>query len=55
MTALNRGDDRTNALRETLSELSGKFTNAKMQEMNYQVDALHRPVAQVAAEFLKER
>ena len=42
-------------LREALSELSGKFTNAKMQEMNYQVDALHRPVAQVAAEFLKTK
>jgi osmoprotectant transport system substrate-binding protein len=43
----------TPGLREALAELSGKFTNAKMREMNYQVDALHRPVAQVAAEFLK--
>lgn len=39
-------------LREALAELSGKLTNAKMQELNYQVDGLHRPVAQVAAEFL---
>ena len=36
-----------------LAELSGKFTNEKMREMNYQVDGLHRSVAQVAAEFLK--
>lgn len=43
----------TPGLREALAELSGKFNNAKMQEMNYQVDGLHRPVAQVAAEFLK--
>jgi glycine betaine/choline ABC-type transport system substrate-binding protein len=33
--------------------LSGKFSNEKMREMNYQVDGLHRSVAQVAAEFLK--
>jgi len=25
-----------------------------MQQLNYQVDGEHRPVAQVAAEFLKE-
>jgi osmoprotectant transport system substrate-binding protein len=41
-------------LREALLELSGKFTNQGMQNLNYQVDALHRSVAQVAAEFLKE-
>lgn len=44
----------TPGLREALSELSGKFDNATMQELNYQVDGLHRPVAQVAAEFLKQ-
>jgi len=46
--------DLAEGLREALAELSGKFTNAKMQEMNYQVDGEHRPVAEVAAEFLKK-
>ena len=44
---------KTPGLREALAELSGKFTNSKMQALNYQVDGLHRPVAEVAAEFLK--
>ena len=44
---------RTPGLREALIELSGKFTNSKMQALNYQVDGLHRPVAEVAAEFLR--
>jgi osmoprotectant transport system substrate-binding protein len=44
----------TPGLREALAELSGKFTNQKMQNLNFQVDAQHRPVAQVAAEFLKQ-
>jgi len=43
----------TPGLREALLELSGKFTNATMQTMNYQVDGEHRPVADVAGEFLK--
>lgn len=41
-------------VREVLAELSGKFTNRIMQDLNYQVDALHRPVAEVAAGFLKQ-
>jgi osmoprotectant transport system substrate-binding protein len=41
-------------MREALQELSGKFTNQTMQQLNYQVDGEHRPVSQVAAEFLKE-
>jgi glycine betaine/choline ABC-type transport system substrate-binding protein len=41
-------------LREVLLELSGKFTNQEMQSLNYQVDVLHRPVAEVAAEFLQK-
>lgn len=44
----------TPGLREALAELSGKFTNRQMQNLNFQVDAQHRPVAQVAAEFLKQ-
>ena len=41
-------------LREALIELSGKFTNAVMQGLNYQVDGEHRAVAEVAANFLKK-
>lgn len=41
-------------LREALEELSGKFTDPKMQEMNNRVDGEHEPAAQVAAEFLKQ-
>lgn len=44
----------TPGMREALHELSGKFTNQSMQQLNYQVDGEHRPVSQVAAEFLKE-
>jgi glycine betaine/choline ABC-type transport system substrate-binding protein len=41
-------------LREALQELSGKFTNQKMQNLNYQVDVQHRSTARVAADFLKQ-
>jgi osmoprotectant transport system substrate-binding protein len=41
-------------LREALLELSGKFTNQKMQDLNYQVDGQHRAMPEVAAEFLKQ-
>jgi glycine betaine/choline ABC-type transport system substrate-binding protein len=44
----------TPGMREALAELSGKFTNQTMQQLNYQVDGEHRAVSQVAAEFLKE-
>ncbi|MCU1340069.1 MAG: Substrate-binding region of ABC-type glycine betaine transport system [Bryobacterales bacterium] len=44
----------TPGMREALQELSGKFTNQAMQQLNYQVDGEHRPVSQVAAEFLKQ-
>jgi osmoprotectant transport system substrate-binding protein len=44
----------TPGMREALQELSGKFTNQTMQQLNYQVDGEHRPVSTVAAEFLKE-
>jgi len=40
-------------LAPALLELSNRFTNRKMQELNYQVDAQHRPAAEVAAQFLK--
>ena len=44
---------RISGLQETLAELSGKFNNAIMRELNYQVDVLHHPPAEVASEFLK--
>jgi osmoprotectant transport system substrate-binding protein len=49
-------EDRLNTvtgLRAALAELSGKFSDRKMQELNYEVDGRHRPVAEVAAEFLQ--
>jgi osmoprotectant transport system substrate-binding protein len=45
---------KTPELRAALHELSGKFTNAAMQQMNYQVDVDHRPVVEVAREFLQK-
>jgi osmoprotectant transport system substrate-binding protein len=41
-------------LEAALRELSGRFTNRAMQELNYQVDAQHLPVAQVASTFLRQ-
>jgi glycine betaine/choline ABC-type transport system substrate-binding protein len=41
-------------LQAALAELSGKFSDRKMQELNYQVDGEHQPVSQVAAGFLKQ-
>lgn len=40
-------------LRAALAELSGKFTNQRMRELNFQVDGRHHPLADVAAEFLR--
>jgi osmoprotectant transport system substrate-binding protein len=42
-------------VRAALDELSGKFTNAKMRELNYRVDVEHKAVAMVAEEFLKSQ
>ena len=39
-------------LGDALNQLSGKFTNARMQQLNYDVDVKHRAVSEVAAEFL---
>jgi len=38
---------------EALEKLSGKLTNAIMQKLNYEVDGKHRPLADVAREFLQ--
>jgi osmoprotectant transport system substrate-binding protein len=40
-------------VRTALDQLSGKFTNARMQQLNYQVDIEHRAVGAVAEQFLK--
>ena len=39
-------------LRAALLELSGGISDETMRKLNYEVDGKHRPVAQVAAEFL---
>jgi len=41
-------------LRAILSELSGKISDQQMRAMNYQVDGLHRPPRDVAADFLRK-
>jgi glycine betaine/choline ABC-type transport system substrate-binding protein len=40
-------------VRRALEELSGKFTNQKMRELNYSVDVEHKAVGLVAEGFLK--
>jgi osmoprotectant transport system substrate-binding protein len=40
-------------VRRALEELSGKFTNEKMRELNYSVDVEHKAVGGVAEGFLK--
>ena len=42
-------------MREALNELGGKLSNQTMQRLNYQVDGKHRPLAEVAREFLSSR
>lgn len=39
-------------LRESLAALSGKISTEAMRNMNYQVDGQHRPVREVAKQFL---
>ena len=39
-------------LRSAIEMISGKLTDEKMRELNYAVDGKHRPVREVAAEFL---
>jgi glycine betaine/choline ABC-type transport system substrate-binding protein len=40
-------------LRAILTELSGKISDTEMRNMNYAVDAQHRPARDVAKEFLQ--
>jgi glycine betaine/choline ABC-type transport system substrate-binding protein len=39
-------------LRSALQELSGKLSDSTMQRLNHELDGKHRPVAEVAREFL---
>ena len=41
-------------LRQALNELAGLFTDVTMRTLNYQVDGAHRPVREVAEQFLRE-
>jgi osmoprotectant transport system substrate-binding protein len=41
-------------LRKTLSQLSGKISDSAMRGLNYAVDVEHRPVRDVAREFLQK-
>ena len=41
------------SLRGIVEQLSGRLPDTVMRQLNYQVDGKHRPVAEVAAEFLK--
>ena len=41
-------------LRQALTELAGLFTDHTMRKLNYQVDGAHRPVRDVAEQFLRD-
>ena len=41
-------------LRQTLNELSGKFSDTIMRKLNHQVDGEHRAIRDVAEQFLRE-
>jgi glycine betaine/choline ABC-type transport system substrate-binding protein len=43
---------RFGGLRAALAELSGKISDAAMRKLNYEVDGKHRPLREVAQEFL---
>jgi glycine betaine/choline ABC-type transport system substrate-binding protein len=40
-------------MRQALAELAGKLTDQTMQKLNYQLDGKHRPLVEVAREFLE--
>ena len=41
-------------LQQALSELAGRFSDQTMRKLNHQVDGEHRPVRDVAEQFLRE-
>jgi osmoprotectant transport system substrate-binding protein len=43
------------AVQHALAELAGRFSDAAMRRLNYQIDGEHRSVAEVAAEFLQDQ
>jgi glycine betaine/choline ABC-type transport system substrate-binding protein len=49
-----RSLDANPPLRQALTELTGLFTDGIMRKLNYQVDGAHRPVREVAEEFLRQ-
>jgi glycine betaine/choline ABC-type transport system substrate-binding protein len=42
------------AMRQALVELAGRFSDQTMRKLNHQVDGEHRPVRDVAEQFLRE-
>jgi len=42
------------ALRQALVELAGRFTDQTMRKLNHQVDSEHRPIRDVAEQFLRD-
>jgi glycine betaine/choline ABC-type transport system substrate-binding protein len=41
------------ALKESLASLSGKISSEQMRAMNYQLDGKHRPIKEIAKNFIK--
>jgi len=42
-------------MRQALEELAGRLTDQEMQKLNYELDGKHRPLADVAREFLERK
>ena len=42
-------------MRQALEELAGRLTDQEMQKLNYELDGKHRPLADVAGEFLERK
>ena len=42
-------------MRPALEELAGRLTDRDMQKLNYELDGKHRPLAEVAREFLERK
>jgi osmoprotectant transport system substrate-binding protein len=42
------------SLRQALTELTGRFTDLTMRKLNYEVDGEHRPIREVAEQFLRD-
>ncbi len=42
-------------MRQALAELAGRLTDQTMRKLNYELDGKHRPLAEVAREFLEEK